>query len=310
MPDDGQLLDLVVLSRVIERGSFARAAADLGVPPSTLSRRVAGLERRLGVRVLERTTRSLRPTEIGEMLAERGGRVRKELEDAERAVADHQRAPRGLLRLSVPTPVADDFLGPALAEYLRRYPDMRIEVVAEDRLVDLVTEGFDAAIRIAKLADSSLGTVRLAVVAPVLAAAPRYLDRAPPLRHPRDLADPGHAIIAFGKRRRQTWSFVGRGAATAEVELAPRAVAGSAPLVAQLAADGAGIANVPRFVAARFGLVVIEPGGFRPLAFDLSIVTPSARMAAPKVRAFVDLMRDFVADRPDMFDAVVPRRKA
>jgi DNA-binding transcriptional LysR family regulator len=301
-----QLLDLVVLTRVIERGSFARAAVDLGVPPSTLSRRVAALEKRLGVRVLERTTRSLRPTEVGELLAERGARVRKELEDAERAVADHQRAPRGLLRISVPTPVADDFLGPALAEYLRRYPDMRIEVTSEDRFVDLVTEGFDAAIRIAKLADSSLGTARLAVVAPVLAAAPRYLERAPPLRHPRDLA--GHAIVAFGKRRRQLWSFTGRGGATADVELAPRAVAGSAPLVAQLAADGAGIANLPRFVAARFGLTVVEPGGFRPLAYDLSIVTPSARMAAPKVRAFVDLMRDFVAARPDMFDAVVPRR--
>lgn len=304
-----ELVDLVVLARVVERGSFAKAAADLGLPPSTLSRRVAALERRLGVRLLERTTRQLRPTDIGEQLAERGGRVRRELEDAERAVADHQRAPKGLLRLSVPTPVADDFVGPALAEYLRRYPDMRVEVVAEDRIVDLLTEGFDAAIRIARLADSSLGTARLAVVSPVLAAAQRYLDRAPPLRHPRDLT--AHATLAFGKRRRQTWTFVGRGGATEDVDLAPRAIATSAPLVAQLAADGAGIALIPRFVAARAGLAVLEPGGFRPQAFDLSIVTPSARMSATKVRAFIDLMRDFVAARSDIFDTVVkpaPRR--
>jgi len=199
-----ELVDLVVLARVVERGSFARAAADLGVPPSTLSRRVAALERRLGVRVLERTTRHLRPTEIGELLAERGQRVRRELEDAERAVADHQRAPRGLLR------------------------------------------------------------------------------------------------------RRQTWAFVGRGGATEDVELAPRANANSAPLVAQLAADGVGLALLPRSVAARAGLVVLEPGGFRPQAFDLSVVTPSARTSATKVRAFVDLMRDFVQARPDIFDAVVP----
>jgi DNA-binding transcriptional LysR family regulator len=299
-----ELVDLVVLARVVERGSFARAAADLGVPPSTLSRRVAALERRLGVRVLERTTRHLRPTEIGELLAERGQRVRRELEDAERAVADHQRAPRGLLRLSVPTPVADDFVGPALAEYLRRYPDMRLEVVAEDRMVDLVAEDFDAALRIARLADSSLGAVRLAVLSPVLAAAQRYLDRAPPLRRPRDLA--AHAIVAFGKRRRQTWTFVGRGGATEDIDLVPRANANSAPLVAQLAADGAGVALIPRFVAARAGLVVLEPGGFRPQAFDLSLVTPSARISATKVRAFVDLMRDFVQARPDIFDAIVP----
>lgn len=204
----------------------------------------------------------------------------------------------------MPTPVADGLIGPALGEYLRRYPDMRVEVVAEDRLVDLVTEGFDAALRIGPLADSALGAVRLAVVAPVLAAAQRYLDRAPPLRHPRDLAS--HAVVAFGRRRRQTWTFTGRGGSSEDVELAPRANANSAPLVAQLAADGAGIALIPRSVAAAAGLVVVEPGGFRPRSADLSIVTPSARLAATKVRAFIDLMRDFVSARPDIFDAVAP----
>ena len=302
-----ELVDLVVLARVIERGSFVRAATDLGVPPSTLSRRVAALERRLGIRVLERTTRSLRPTEVGALLAERGARVRKELEDAERAVADHQRTPRGLLRISVPTPIADSFLGPPLAEYLRRYPEMRVEVISEDRIVDVLGEGFDAAIRIAKLADSSLGTVRLAVVAPVLAASQAYLDRAPPLRKPADLA--AHAIVAFAKRRKLTWTFVGRGGATEDVELVARAVASSAPLVADMAAAGGGIANVPRFVAGRANLVIVEPGGYRPIPFDLSIVMPSARLAAPKLRAFVDLMRDFVSGRPDMFDAVIPRAR-
>ena len=302
-----ELVDLVVLSRVVERGSFARAATDLGVPPSTLSRRIAGLERRLGVRVLERTTRHLRPTEIGELLGERGGRVRRELEDADRVVADHQRAPRGLLRLSAPTPIADDFMGPAIAEYLRRYPDMRVELVAEDRLVDLVTEGFDAAIRVGQLSDSSMGATRLAVVAPVLAAATRYLDRAPPLRHPRDLA--AHTAIGFGRRRKLTWTFVGRGGATESVDVTPRAVATNAPLVAALAAEGVGLGLIPRFVANRAGLTILEPGGFRPRSYDLSIVTPSARAAAPKLRAFIDLMRDFVAARPDMFDIVVPRAR-
>ncbi|HEU0034421.1 MAG TPA: LysR family transcriptional regulator [Kofleriaceae bacterium] len=298
-------VDLVVLARVLERGSFARAAAELGVPPSTLSRKVAGLERRLGVRVLERTTRSLRPTEVGELLAERGRRVREELEGAERAVADHQRAPRGLLRLSVPTPVADQFLGPAVGEYLARYPDMRVEIHADDRMVDLVTEGFDVAIRVAKLRDSSLGTIRLAEVRAVLAASPRYLERAPVLRHPRDLA--AHAVIQFGRKRRVSWSFVGRGGQTETVELSPRSVASSAPLVAELAAAGAGIAMLPRFVATSAQLTILEPGGFRCAPVDLSIVTPSARPAAPKVRAFVDVMREYVAARTDMFDAVFPR---
>jgi DNA-binding transcriptional LysR family regulator len=300
-----ELLDLVVLARVVERGSFARAAADFGVPPSTLSRKVAALERRLGVRVLERTTRHLRPTEIGELLAERGSRVRRELEDAERAVADHQRAPRGLLRLTVPTPIATDFLGPALAEYLRRYPEMRVDVTADDRMADLVSEGFDVAIRAGTLADSSLGVVRLATVSPVLAASTRYLDRSPPLRSPRDLA--AHAIVGFGRRRRVSWTFVRRDASET-VEVVPRAIANSAPLVCQLVAEGAGLSLLPRFIAtAAPNVTIVEPGGYRPASFDVSILTPSGRLAAPKVRAFVDLMRDFVASRTDMFDSVVPR---
>lgn len=302
-----ELLDLVVLARVVERGSFARAAADFGVPPSTLSRKVAALEKRLGVRVLERTTRSLRTTEIGELLVARGQRIRSELDDAERVVADHQRAPKGLLRLTVPTPVADDFIGPAIAEYLRRYPEMKIEIVAEDfRFSDLVTEGFDVAVRVGPLPDSTLRAIRLAVVAPVLAATQRYLDNAPPLRHPRDLA--AHAFVAFGKRRKVTWQFEGRGDSRVEVELAPRAVANSAKLVAALAAAGTGLAILPKFVAAEAGLVAVEPGGFHPAATSLSVITPSARTQAAKVRAFVDVLREFVAARPELFDPLEPAR--
>jgi DNA-binding transcriptional LysR family regulator len=302
-----ELVDLVVLARVIERGSFAKAAGDFGVPPSTLSRRVAALEKKFGVRVLERTTRSLRPTEIGELLAERGLRVRRELEDAERTVADHQRAPKGLLRLSCPTPVADHFIGPAVAEYMSRYPDMRVELVADDRYVDLVADGFDAAIRAGVLPASSLGAVRLGSVAPVLAASSRYLERAPALRHPRDLAE--HAYVAFGRKRKATCKFIGRGGAVESVELVPRATANSAPCVAEIVASGVGLASLPRFVATAANLVIVEPGGFRPVPLDLSIVTPSARSTAPKLRAFIDLMHDFVATRPDMFDGVIPRKR-
>src|SRR6476646_210066 len=103
-----RMVDLVVLARVIDRGTIAAAAAELGVPASTVSRRIGALERRLGQRVLERTTRSLRPTELGVLLAERGRRVKTELDLADQLVADHQRAPRGVLRISVPTPTASD----------------------------------------------------------------------------------------------------------------------------------------------------------------------------------------------------------
>jgi DNA-binding transcriptional LysR family regulator len=302
-----ELLDIVALARVVDRNSFAGAAVDLGVPSSTLSRRIAALERRLGVRVLERTTRSLRPTEIGELLAERGRRVRAELDDVERMVADHQHAPRGVLRISVPTPTATDLLGPPIAEYLRRYPDVRLDVIAEDEMVDLVDGGYDAAVRLAKLPDSSLGTIRLGTIRAVLAASKAYLERARPLRHPRDLAD--HPIVAFAGKRRQTWRFERAGGEVA-VDVTPRAVSNSAPLIAQLCAAGAGLALLPRFSALAAELVVVEPGGWSPQARDFSVVTPSARTLAPKLRAFVELLHESVASRADVFETVVPRKRA
>jgi DNA-binding transcriptional LysR family regulator len=295
------LPDVVILARVIERGSFARAAIELGVPPSTLSRKVAALERRLGVRVLERTTRQLRPTEIGSQLAERGARIHRELDEVDRMVADHEQAPRGVLRVSVPTTVASDFLAAVMAEYLRAYPDMRVEVVAEDRIADLVAEGFDAAIRLGPLGDSpSLGGVKLATVAPVLAASRDYLERAPVLRHPRDLVN--HVTLGFARTRKQTWRFVGRGGEHVAVQLSCRAIATSKPFIAQLVGAGRGIALIPRITAIESGLEIIEPGGFRPSSADVHAVMPSARSAPPKVRAFIALMREIVARRPDLFE--------
>jgi DNA-binding transcriptional LysR family regulator len=297
--------DLVVLARVIDRGSFARAAEELDVPASTLSRRIAALERRLGVRALERTTRQLRPTEVGELLAARGRRVRAELEDAERVVADHRQTPRGVLRLSIPTP-ASDFLGPVVADLLVRYPELRVEIVASDRPLDVISNGVDAALHVGSIggAGHTLGVVRLGQIAPVLAASKRYLDRAPPLRHPRDIANPAHAIVAVGRSRKRTWEFVpAKGGATVTVEPpTPRALVTAKALVAQLVAAGAGLGLVPRTsLVALPSLVIVEPGGYRPAAGAFSLVTPSARTAAPKVRAFADAMRAFVATRPDLF---------
>lgn len=304
------MLDIVVLARVVARGSFARAAADLGVPPSTLSRKVIALERRLGVRLLERTTRQLRPTDVGLLLAQRGEQIRTQLDDVDRLVADHQRAPRGVLRLTVPTPVASDLMAPILATYLARYPEMRVEVLAEDRVVDLLTDNFDAAIRVGPLTDSTLGAIRVGSVVPVLAATRAYLDRAPPLRHPRDLA--AHTTIAYSRARKVTWRFTRPTTNEDEsIDLTARISATSAPLVLQLCAASAGLALVPRHSAEAASLEVLAPAGYAPRGFDVHIVTPSAQTAPPKVRAFIDLVREIATARGDLFDPVLlspPRR--
>jgi len=299
------LSELLALARVVERGSFSRAAKDLAVPPSTVSRKVAALERRLGVRLLERTTRTLRVTEVGAMLAERCSRIARDVDEAERAVADHARAPRGLLRVSAPQALADFALAPILLDYLKRYPEMRIELVVDERVADLVGESFDAAIRVAhQLASSSMIAVRLGRITPALVGAPAYLDRAPPLTHPRDLAE--HHIIGFGRDRRQlTWAYAGRGGRRAQVTITPRALGNSFHMIRTLCVGGVGLAQLPTFVAATAppgALVTVEPGGYRPISLEVAVVIPSARQTSPKTAAFIDLMRAFVTHHPELFE--------
>lgn len=292
----------MVLARVIDRGSFARAAEELQVPPSTLSRRVAALERRLGVRALERTTRQLRATEVGEILAERGRRVRAELEEAERLVADHRHTPRGVLRLSIQTP-ASDLLGAVLAGMLARYPELRIEVITTDRPLDFITSSADVALHVGPVpAGHTLGITRLGQIAPVLAATRRYLDHAPPLRHPRDLAESGHLLVRSSRAR--SWEFVHHrsGALVSITPPGSRALVATKLLAAEVIAHDVGLALIPRTSVRMFpGLVVVEPGGYRPTPGPLWLVTPSARTAAPKVRAFADAMRAHIAAHPDLF---------
>jgi DNA-binding transcriptional LysR family regulator len=298
--------DLLLVARVLERGSFAHAATDLGLPPSTVSRRVAGLERQVGARLFERTTRSLRPTEIGEQLARLGASIRAIALQAEHVVSDHHDAPRGTLRISVPTSVVDTFLGIALSEFIRRYPEMRVEVVATDVLVDLVAEGYDATIRIGESSPSSLGLVPLATIVPVLAASRAYLERAPRLERLADLAN--HTLVGHSVKKRATWTFVSRSGEQERVDVTPRVLTNSTPLATQSVAAGAGISIVARSVAQREGLVVLEPGGYRPPPVSLSIMAPTARAKTPKTRAFITLMREFVATHADLFDAIGTRR--
>src|SRR5688500_10498190 len=143
------LNQMVAFVRVVRRGSFAVAARDFGVPPSTISRRIAALEQRLGIVLLTRTTRSLRLTEAGSAYFERCASVVGQAEDAEQAAMRLAKAPRGTLRVTAPAIFARAVVIPTLTEYLRHYHDVRIDFTAEDRTVDLVREGYDLAFRVA-----------------------------------------------------------------------------------------------------------------------------------------------------------------
>jgi len=288
LPD---LSEIGVFVKVVQVGSFSQAARDLGLPKSTVSRKVAQLEERLGARLLQRTTRKVALTEVGAMYHERCARILPELEDAERAVLELQDVPRGLLRIAAP--LRFGMLGPVVAEFLSIYPDVRVDVVCSDRIVDLIEEGFDLAIRAGTLADGSLIARRLMDSIPhFVVAAPSYVERRGEPDEPSELSR--HDCLLFsGNRERGTWRFK-RGAKQVDVQIAGRATINDFELIRQAALAGHGIARVPAPVACadlRAGRLVRVLEEWHTTEVPLSIVYPSTRHLSPKVRAFIDLVR-------------------
>ncbi len=298
LPD---LSEIGVFVKVVQVGSFSQAARDLGLPKSTVSRKVAQLEERLGARLLQRTTRKVALTEVGAMYHERCARILPELEDAERAVIELQEVPRGLLRIAAP--LRFGLLGPVISEFLALYPDIKVEVICSDRIVDLIEEGFDLAIRAGTLADGSLIARRLMDSIPhFVVAAPSYRARRGTPSEPGELAK--HDCLIFsGIRERGTWRFR-RGARHVDVQVSGRVSINDFDLLRQATIAGHGIARLPApscCADLRAGNLVRLVEDWDTAEVPLSIVYPSTRHLSPKVRAFIDLVRqrmtpDLMAD--------------
>jgi DNA-binding transcriptional LysR family regulator len=278
-----------VFATVVRTGSFTAAAAELGMPKSTVSRKIAELEDRLDTRLLQRTTRKLSLTDVGRIYFDRSARIVAELDEADQAVTDLQATPRGLMRVTAPLSFA--MLGPMVAEFLERNREVQIELVCTDRRVDLVEEGFDVAIRAGPLDDSTLIARSLGLLRRVLVAAPVYLRRRGSPRAPADLAE--HDCIVFGVGREPTLWTLHAGERMAEVRIAPRYVVNDSELMVAATRAGIGIAWIPEFVAT----ADIRDGRLRPVLRDwrssetpIHAVYPTARHLSPKVVAFVDLV--------------------
>ncbi|HUH02971.1 MAG TPA: LysR family transcriptional regulator, partial [Kofleriaceae bacterium] len=179
------LNEILIFTRVVQAGSFTGAARSLEMPKSTVSRKVSELEERLGARLLQRTTRKLSLTDVGRTYFEHAARVVAEVEEAEQAVTRMQEAPRGLLRVT--TPLNFGYLGPMVASFLDRYPEVQVEIVCADRVVDLVHEGFDVAVRAGELGDSTSIARNLGALESFVIASPAFLARHGAPEQPRDL---------------------------------------------------------------------------------------------------------------------------
>jgi DNA-binding transcriptional LysR family regulator len=287
MDNDLDLTALRGFRSVLREGSFSAAALALRVPKSTLSKRVADLEAHLGVRLIERSTRTLRPTQEGEVLAARADRLLGEAEDIRRALGESGGTPRGHLRLSVPQAIGNLMVGPIAASFRKLHPDVTLEIHFLDRAPDLLEEGFDGCIRLGPLEDSSQVARRLVYGQAVMVAAPDMpgLDR---LRHPQDLCNMPYVSLAA------PWTgglILQNGTEELTLSLTAPLQLGSHLAVRDAVIAGAGVACLPRMVAgseiAEGRLLRVLPDWATPKK-AVSFVYPSAQSVTARLRAFID----------------------
>ena len=283
------LTGMAIFARVVEYRSFTRAARELGMTKSTVSKQVGRLEDRLGLRLLNRSTRQLSLTEAGVAFYQGCRRMVAEAEQAEQAVSFLAEAPRGTLFVSAPVSFGTLHILPGLPDFLRRYPELRVEVTLNDRLVDLIEEGFDIGVRIRKLEDSALVSRRLAPSRRVLAASPDYLARQGRPRRLEDLADHECLIYAY-QVEGALWRLAGPDGKR-EVKVAGRLRVNNGEALLAAALGGAGIAFLPTFVcgeALRGGRLARVLPDWSDDEGAVNVICPPGRNLLPKVRVFID----------------------
>jgi DNA-binding transcriptional LysR family regulator len=291
-----RLAELDIFARVVTAGSMSAAGRELGLSPPVVSKRIKSLEERLGTRLLQRTTRQLALTESGQGFYERVVAILASVDEAETWVSRRTAAARGILRVSAPTSFGRMHIAPHLVDFLKAYPDITIDLSLSDQFVDIVAEGFDLAIRIADLADSSLVAKRLAPNHRVLCATPDYLaSKGTPLI----LADlQQHQLLLHNSDQ---WKLEGpEGAAIVRVESAIRTNSSEVIREAVLAGIGIALRSTwdigPEIDSGR--LKIILPEWHASTRVAVYAVYPSRRHLAHKVRLFMDFLADRFGQPP------------
>jgi DNA-binding transcriptional LysR family regulator len=310
-----ELAALTALVRVVQAGSFTRAAEAMHTQKAHLSRVVANLERELGVRLLERTTRSLSLTEMGREIFERAVGILGAVEDAERAAQRMLAEPRGVLKLTCGVEFGMIAVSGWIDGYLQRHPQVSVEADFTGRVIDIVHEGFDLAIRVGELPDSRLTARRIGELQYGLYASPGYLSRRGAPVSPEELVQ--HDLLVFSAGSHRLGWRLARGGETRRIEAPARLRINNSFAVCDAAVRGLGIAQLPAIVAkqalAADRLVPVLPE-WRPAAVPVHALFPSSRYLTPKVRSFIDhAVASFAAggDEPAGPDAgrPAPRRR-
>ena len=293
------LTQMKVFCSVVDNNSLAGAARSLTVSPSVVSKQLAALEDRLGVRLLNRTTRRVSLTEVGAAYYERSKRIIADVDEAEVSVSQSHAAPRGLLKITAPTTFAHRHVAPYLANFIDRYPEVQIQMLVNDRIVDMVDEGIDLAIRIAQLKDSSLIARKLAPNTRSLVASPEYLERWGAPQRLEELND--HALITLHPGSLiNDWHF--------EVDGEERVFRAKGSIlinngdsILSAVLSGGGLAMLAAHMAGEH----VKSGKLVPVLEEyvrddvpIYAVYPSSRHLSPKVRAFVDYLIQIYGSKP------------
>jgi DNA-binding transcriptional LysR family regulator len=292
---------LAMFAKVAEERSFAAAARAMGVSVATVSRAVTRLEERLGGRLFNRTSRRLALTEYGQRLAERASRIYAEAEEAEDFARETASKPRGLVKLSAPLSFGARWVAPILPAFFRQYPDVAIDLHLTDAHTDLIGDGFDAALRIAVMEDSSLVARLITPVRRFLVASPSYIARYGRPLHPRDLGV--HQALSYANRaKRDVWRFT-HGKSGEDCAITPtgplRGTSAEALLPCVL--EGLAITELPEFIATQyFREKQLEPllPDWRMPEGGLYFVTPTARARPAKISALADFLIAKLTDPP------------
>jgi len=291
------LNEILVFTRVVQAGSFTAAAAELGMPKSTVSRKVSDLEERLDARLIQRTTRKLSLTDAGRTYFDHCVRIVSEVEDAERAVNRLQETPRGLLRVTAG--VNSTFLGDIVADFMKRFPEVQLELLCTGRSVDLVEERFDIGIRAGVLADSTLIARSLGSVSWFLVATAAYLKRRGRPRAPEDLE--AHDCMIFGAGVMTANLRLEHAGQVVQVAVPTRLMVSDMDILHAVASAGVGIALLPAFRclddlrAHRLERVLRD---WTAPSTPVHVVYPSTRHVSPKVKSFVDHLQKRMTPPP------------
>jgi DNA-binding transcriptional LysR family regulator len=302
-----------VFSKVVQAGSLSAAARELGVSPAVVSRALSAMEARLGVRLLNRTTRSLHLTDEGASYYETCSRILAEIEEADAAVSSHRVEPQGALKVALPAAFGHTHIAPLIPRFAERYPKIELALSLSDRSVNLIEEGFDLAIQIAELKDSSLAARKLAPNRRVVCASPAYLRAHGEPKTPQDLVNHNCLVASWEHGFAMTWEYKSPLGKRGSVRVAGRYACDNWEVLREWAVAGLGVALKSTWDVRRHledgSLVPLLPGYEFGTDVGIYAVYPHRRHLPAKTRVFIDFLAESFGPEP-YWDKPAPRIQA